>query len=112
MANKLTEGPNSPLTLLHGEYLAHEDEAMEVFPSRGIIRVTTMRHKLEIVVDLLARDLDLIQREPIFLGALFPKMAKARDFEAWQARTFSDSILQELSHITSTEISRISKNMV
>ena len=108
----MLERSDTPLALLHGEYLAHEDEAMEVFPSRGTIRITTMRHKMDIVISILARDLDSIKREPINLGTLFPKMAKGRDFMAWQDQNFNDDVLQELSQITNTEISRISKNTV
>jgi hypothetical protein len=75
-----------------------------------------MRHKRDIVLQILEQEVGSIQRKVIHLGDMFlrPQQSpkKGRKLEKWVERNFNDSSLQELGRLTKTDIVKLPKNNV
>ena len=91
---------------------------LQVFPSRGVIRVTMMRYKMNVFLQILQTELESIRREKIYIGDLVSQISdgirvpKGKGFQKWIERNLNDSILQELSRLTNTTIVRTSHTTV
>jgi len=106
-----TEGKPSTLAAIFSDLLAGESESIEIFRSRGVIRVTTLQYKRDVVVQAVEEAVKSIRREEIHLSDLYPasysNKHKNRTLGRWIEKNFDDSVLLELSRITDTEIERL-----
>jgi hypothetical protein len=107
--------PFSVLDAIHSEYLVLDEESLEVFLSRSVIRVTTTHFKKNLIVQAVEKALKGVQKRRFAFGSLYPpslgKPTGGR-LHRWVQRNFSDVALQEVGQLTNTSISRKSKHRV
>lgn len=99
--------------MLREEFLAYEGENLEVFQDRGVIRVTTLQHKLAAFLLLLRNELGSIRRKTLLLRDLYPDISKTtnksntikkKKFHDWVDQHFNETALKEISQMTMTDI--------
>jgi len=103
------------LDRINSAHLPQENEMLEAFRSRGVIRVTTFHAKKPFIVETVEEALKQIRREELSLGDLLlpgPKKPKSRRLDRWADRNFDDTTLDELSRLTNTTIVRGPKKTV
>lgn len=76
-----------------------------------------MRHKKDVITQILEQELRKMRGTTIFLGDLSPsppgfKGPPKRQFLEWIDRYLDDAVLLELGRLTSTNIERISQHTV
>ncbi|KAH8811406.1 mitochondrial inner-membrane-bound regulator-domain-containing protein [Xylogone sp. PMI_703] len=101
----------SPLSVISEEYITDEQEKIEAFKSRGVIRITTTRQKADNIIEQLEEKLHSIQRLEVPFGNLVPAANKddTKQLEKW-IRTNIEDVLPELSRLTRTDIARLPGN--
>lgn len=101
-------GPPSALDKICGEGLLFEQEKMEVFRSRNIVRVTTLQHKRRWITNQVKEALNSISRTTIDLRNITPLF----DQGASISHHINPPMLDELSRLTNCLISRTNETLV
>ena len=103
-------GVTSELNSLRLEYLMREEERLEAFLPRGVVRVTTTHAKKRLIVQAIEEAVKGIQKKKIALAHLCleadPTKLPTRQLKRWAMENFGDDVLQELALLTSTTITR------
>lgn len=97
----LIKGRQPPLRQISKKLIVNQDEKIEAFRSRGVVRVTAPKEKAEIVVNEIIQALHNVRRQTVDLNVLL-RDGKDGDLVA--------STLKELSRLTETHIRRLPGN--
>ncbi|KAL2069311.1 hypothetical protein VTL71DRAFT_15649 [Oculimacula yallundae] len=110
----LLAGGNSFLDLVHSEHLSQEDERLEAFRKRGVIRVTAPQVKKRLIVQEIEGALHRVRRTTLHLAALKPWWGygsiSSRSVGKWIEKTFDSATLEELERLTNTSIIELEKH--
>jgi hypothetical protein len=109
----LLVGKTPPLRLISNKLIASQDEKIEAFRSRGVVRVTAAKEKSESIVHKIQDMLQGIRHLEVDLNALNPKLQgpKFVDQKLDEA-TYNESVIDELAQLTETQITRLPNNLV
>jgi hypothetical protein len=108
-------GSFSVLSSIRTQHLILEGENLEAFPSRSVIRVTTTHAKKDLVVGAVEEAVKGVEKRKVALGNLYPASLgtpTTTRLKSWARKNFDDKVLQELSRLSGTSISRKSKHKV
>ena len=101
---------------IHETYLILENEKLEAFRSRNVLRVTTSHAKMDMVIQAVQQTLETIRIEKFDLGALAPSQlfidTKPTRIRNWAKTHFDAAALEVLSQLTKTSITKPSKSQV
>lgn len=106
------------LSAVNVDHIVLDDEKLEIFRSRSVIRITTTNVKRNAIVEAFEKLLETIQVEHFPLGAFIPsnsvhiRQKELRSLERSVDRHFDSRTLQELSELTHTSIVKQSKERV
>jgi len=104
------------LSSIRAKHLFLEGENLEAFKSRDAIRVTTTHGKKDVVVRAVEEAAKGIQRRKLALGNLYPTFLgpsiMPQKLKRWAKKNFDDDVLQELSRMTGTSITRKPRHKV
>ncbi|TQS34859.1 hypothetical protein Golomagni_04745 [Golovinomyces magnicellulatus] len=106
----LLSGEPSHLQKFHDDVLIMEDEALEVFRSRNVIRITTTKTRKYRILQEIERLVGLINIRKISLGDLMPvpnvKQQTTSRLSQWIVKNFNDRTLTELKRMTGVTVRR------
>jgi hypothetical protein len=108
-------GSFSVLSSVQTKHLILEGENLEAFPSRSVIRVTTTHAKKDLLVKAIEEAVKGVEKRKLALGNLYPASLgtpTTTRLKSWARKNFDDEVLQELSRLSGTSISRKSKHRV
>ncbi len=108
-------GPFSVLSRIRTDHLILEGENLEAFTSRDIIRVTTTHAKKDLLVKAVEEAVKSVQKRKIALSSLYPASLgtpTVSKLRKWARKNFDDDLLQELSRMSGTSISRKANSKV
>jgi hypothetical protein len=103
------------LSGIRAKHLILEGENLEAFPSRDVIRVTTTHGKKNLLVEAVEEAVKGVQKKRLALGSLYPTSLgtpTVTQLRKWARKNFDDEVLQELSRMSGTSISRKAKHKV
>lgn len=103
------------LSSIRTKHLILEGENLEAFTSRSVIRVTTTHGKKNLIVESIEEAVKAVQKRRLALGNLYPASLGTptmSSLKRWAKKNFDDEVLQELSRMSGTSISRKSKQKV
>ncbi|KAH7308803.1 mitochondrial inner-membrane-bound regulator-domain-containing protein [Rhexocercosporidium sp. MPI-PUGE-AT-0058] len=103
----LLMGRTSVLDHIHTEHLHQENEKLEAFRKRSVIRVTCPHVKKPFIVLEIEEALKRVLREDLFLANLVSSGSdklQQRRVERWVDRNFDSATLQVLGRLTNTNI--------
>jgi len=101
--------PSSLLSRIRTDHLILEGENLEAFTSRDVIRVTTTHAKKDLLVKAVEEAVRTVQKRKVALASLYPTslvMPTSGNLRRWIRKNFDDDLLQELSRMSGTSISR------
>lgn len=111
----LSVGQMSVLDHIHSEHLQQEEEKLEAFRTRSVIRVTGPRIKKPFIVQEVESALKRVRRESVVLASLVPpgpdKLLQRR-VDRWADRNLDAATLQVLERLTNTSIVQQQKSVV
>ncbi|KAH7409633.1 mitochondrial inner-membrane-bound regulator-domain-containing protein [Cadophora sp. MPI-SDFR-AT-0126] len=111
----LLMGNTSVLDHIHSDHLRHEDEKLEAFRKRSVIRVTAPHVKKPFIVQEIESALNRARTVTISLADLVPQgpdKVQNRRVARWVDRNFDPATLQTLGSLTNTSIVQQQKNML
>lgn len=100
-------GQPSILAQIRSAHLPQDNENLEAFRLRGVIRVTGPHVKKPFIVQEFEDALKRVRRVTIPLADLVPRGPKKlahRSVDRWVERNFDDTTLQSLARLTNTNI--------
>ena len=101
--------PSSLLSRIRNDHLILEGENLEAFTSRDVIRVTTTHAKKDLLVKAVEEAVRTVHKRKVALGSLYPTSLgppTANKLRRWARKNFDDDLLQELSRMSGTSLSR------
>jgi len=95
-------------------YISGKLEKIEVFRSRGVIRITSTRDKSAYIVQAIGEALRSVSRLKLPLEVLMPPTEKSshRQRRKWVSKQFNDEALAEIAQLTNTEITTTASGIV
>lgn len=105
--NLLLMGNVSVLDHIHSDHLSHEDEKLEAFRKRSVIRVTAPHVKKPFIVQEIESALRRARSVTISLADLVPRSSdkvESRRVARWVDRNIDPATLQTLGNLTHTSI--------
>jgi hypothetical protein len=99
--------------LISDKLIANQEEKIEAFRARRVIRITAPKEKSSIIVQEIQNVLQNIRHLDVDLNVLLPGQGGMRASETRTAdEIYGDFMIDELSRLTETQISRLPRNQV
>lgn len=107
------EGRNPPLKVISNEFIANQEEKIEAFRSRGVVRITATKEKSENIFQAIRAALRDIRSLTVDLNPLIPSIQSPKaGAKSPNEVILDESSITELARLTETHIARLSDNQV
>ena len=101
------------MNVVSEKLIANQEEKIEAFRSRGVIRITAPKEKSDIIVQEIRNVLQNTRCLKVDLNVLLPGRYDRKTKAAKTAgEIYGDSLIHELSRLTETQILRLPNNQV
>lgn len=101
------------MRLISDKLIANQEEKIEAFRARRVIRITAPKEKSNIIVQEVYKVLQTIRHLDVDLNVLLPGQGCVESNEIRTAdENYGDFMIDELSRLTETKITRLSDNQV
>lgn len=109
----ISEGQNPPLKVISDKLISSQEEKIEAFRSRSVVRITATKDKSEAIVQEIQAMLQGVRSLIVDLNALKPGL-KGPEFGAESSGkvAYDESVINELAQLTETHIIQLPNNQV
>lgn len=97
--------------MISDKLIASQEEKIEAFRSRSVVRITAAKEKSEVIIQEIQDMLQGVRSLTIDLNALDSEL-KGQEVSSRSDAAIDDSVINELAQLTETHITRLPNNQV